>query len=121
MREIKFRAWVKDEKRMLAGQDLCRIIANYHGLNNEEWANLEMMQFTGLKDKNGKEIFEGDVVRDSEYRRLTVRFNTEGDFYGLCFQGIITVFQNPSPKVIDKYGIEIIGNIYENPELIGEK
>lgn len=74
--------------------------------------------FTGRKDVNGVEIYEGDIVRDCEGRRLTVQFNTEGDFFGLCFQGIITIYQNPHPTMIKKWKIEVIGNIYENPEML---
>lgn len=69
-REIKFRAWLKDDKRMVEVRSIDFheegniITVNYNDifgfeLNENE---IELMQYTGLKDKNGKEIYEGDVV-----------------------------------------------------------
>jgi hypothetical protein len=80
MREIKFRAWIKSEKRWY-GDDIKWFPLRV--LNNEENCadDLEFTQFTGLLDKNGKEIYEGDIVR---WR-------------------------------------EVIGNIYENHELVEDK
>ena len=79
-----------------------------------------LMQFTGLKDKNGKEIYEGDIVKaDSSYHiwggaKLKV-------FYGeVKFEperGYYCVFKDTNRTDIDKNHIEVIGNIYQNPEL----
>jgi uncharacterized phage protein (TIGR01671 family) len=72
MREIKFRAWDKDSKRMRYAEDLIGPggwVIQFHGVPLEigihgvfEPENVELMQYTGLEDKNGKEIYEGDIV-----------------------------------------------------------
>ena len=68
MREIKFRAWDIAEKRMFQvnpvhweEESACRAGDDY--LANAKMVGWELMQYTGLKDKNGKEIYEGDIVR----------------------------------------------------------
>ena len=68
------------------------------------------MQFTGLKDKNGKEIYEGDVVRYSANKEehISEVVYIESFFGVEKHTGILSSF----------YPIEIIGNIYENPELL---
>jgi hypothetical protein len=125
MREIKFRAWDKRHKEM------CPVVSltwwnDYATLtaalgppiktSNLDPADFELMQYTGLKDKNGKEIYEGDIL-------LRERRNFPVEFYqgkcGPCVGDNIMVwrlaaFHNSwnGPEV------EVIGNIHENPELI---
>lgn len=68
------------------------------------------MLYTGLKDKTGKEIYEGDIVRDGEYMAEEVTFRIA------CLMGIAsTQMENSSNKTI-----EVIGNIYENSDLLEE-
>ena len=80
--------------------------------------DLKIMQYTGLKDKNNKEIYEGDILLDRNnkkpykviFKNGSFRAEFEGDFEEYSFDLIDVVAQ----------GCEIIGNIYENPELIKE-
>ena len=80
--------------------------------------NLKIMQYTGLKDKNNKEIYEGDILLDGNNKKTykvifengSFRAEFEGDFEEYSFDLIDVVAQ----------GCEVVGNIYENPELIKE-
>lgn len=113
MREIKFRAWDKKNKKMLIDfisifNDTCEFDAHC----DEE--DLELMQYTGLKDKNGKgkEIYEGDLVKSDEWV-----FEVVWDEAGAWKYELRS--NNWSPKMGVVLTIaEVIGNIYENPELL---
>ena len=142
MREIKFRAWDKmgglwidrfaiDED----GQVLLHDTQNYYLTDAVEPV---LMQYTGLKDKNGKEIYEGDIVRilytDWASKSQDDSRTLEQYLIDIAHVGSI-VYKAPTFEInfgIGKYGdndygsikpgrhgyIEVIGNIYENPELI---
>jgi len=127
MKEIKFRAWDKTRKQMYVGDELDSI---YHNgiimivTDNNDWIvmpeDYELMQYTGLKDKNGKEIYEGDIVRikqynyDSEWRLCTLTIVSPITFTSDC-QFFPTKLVNNRLWEPDT---EVIGNIYENPELL---
>ena len=113
MRTIKFRYWSEDTKKMIDGKEAFGIL-NETIQHNLIVANI--MQFTGLSDKNGKEVFEGDVLR----------LNGIGGDEKEC--AIYQVFWNDkTASFIDKKtktalyligeSAEVIGNIYSNPEL----
>lgn len=112
MREIKFRAWHKEKKIMgeVLGID---ILHKEIFFSNED---VELMQYTELKDEYGDEIYEGDIVtlHNSRYK---VIFNSEEARFVLkdVFFEIDIPFTNNNNK-----RIEVIGNIYENSELLGE-
>jgi uncharacterized phage protein (TIGR01671 family) len=129
MREIKFRAWHKVHKEMFSVFQLAR--NGLYGLEQRSdingittrWAafeDIDIMQYTGLEDKNGKEIYEGDIVRYT--KRHDPHFNKDicsvGEVYWNGFSYRIKGSNYGQSE--EKYAIqcEIIGNIYENPELL---
>jgi len=127
MREIKFRAWDGNRLIYLASSQMSGIFME---MNNCHWGifdgnartklrlcgstdkNSVLMQFTGLQDKNGKEIYEGDIVEGStqdDYPRSVIGFE----------DGSFVIQQAPLAKwKVSHFELTIIGNIYENPELL---
>lgn len=78
--------------------------------------DIHLMQSTGLKDKNGKEIFEGDILKSNKY--ITSVFYERGAYcVKFCRTTNTTVTMNVI-SFIEKYKTKVIGNIYENPELL---
>ena len=127
MREIKFRAWNKDENSMV---DLKAItpLALSSSMNNQMalqgkdglflpfFDNVELMQYTGLKDKNGKEVFEGDIV--SKAGAFIV---WSEDLSCWCFAFKNDSIQTPLFHIRKATSeMDVIGNIYENANLLAE-
>jgi uncharacterized phage protein (TIGR01671 family) len=103
MREIKFRAWDKKEKRYLSQKEVNEFNLFYFF----DWDGLDVQQFTGVKDKNEKEIWEGDIIKTPR-GKTTIKYS-------------YTYFSPLDDS--GEYGwfaslVEVIGNIYENPELL---
>lgn len=115
-REIKFRAWNVDE--MIYSIAVKDSFAFSHGehlqVENGE-RNYTIMQFTGLLDKNGNEIYEGDILS----QHFSTSFNSAGRLENKVLQEVKwdkAGFNISHPLRMDIY--EVIGNIYENPELL---
>lgn len=116
MREIKFRAWDKEKSKMNKN-------FRFDEFNdvNDYFADDDFvfMQYTGLKDKNDKEIYEGDIAH---FRTLNgtkligeVKYDEDGVSFLITAKGCYAEYLN------GVYALEVVGNIYENKELLNEK
>jgi len=120
MTPLKFRAWDSENKWMITqGEPDNEKLSSFahHYLWSDE--NIEsgktvIMQSTGLKDKNGKEIFEGDILDIKDPEKLEVKWGN-GGFYAATKR--LTGFCKLL-NAVELDCAEIIGNIYENPELL---
>ena len=122
MREIKFRAWLKEERKMVNVETLfiginrlCFGNSKTEDLFFRDFEEVELMQYTGVKDKNGKEIYEGDITICKygpqiamEVKWVDEGFRTLGKYDGDNYVGFV------------KNNEEVIGNIYENKNLLEE-
>ena len=132
-REIKFRVWDTYNKEMLDVQEL-DYADSYNGqpmiittMYNDYFDTEEMilMQYTGLHDKNGKEIYEGDIVSKEVFD------DTKPNYINKSYAKVVYIEElagfylvNKSNKILwevadDKYNIEVVSTIYDNSELLG--
>lgn len=127
MRDVKFKAWDKEHKRWTnysIADDLPRFYDKHTGCwkTDKEGKRFVLSQYTGLKDKNNREIYEGDVIKAISFARWigVVEYSDENqafifDDLDKKYRGKSTVFMNQFDD-----GFEILGNIYENPKLLKE-
>jgi hypothetical protein len=124
-REIKYRAWLKEENKMVIVETIDFSEKSIQYLEKNEiidayllrrmiFEDIELMQYTGIKNKNGLEIYEGDIIICKygpeimmEVKWIDEGFRTLGKYNGDNYVGYV------------KNSAEVIGNIYENPELLG--
>lgn len=116
MKEIKFRAWDKQEKKMIfdnvqyelaaINKPATKHIRNFIGFNEADFEFFDITQYTGLKDINDNEIYIGDLILWTE----GVTFFVDGSIPSL--NKLYYRVNHPTRKKV-----KIIGNIYENPEL----
>lgn len=136
-RELKFRVWDKLEKRYLKITPFSKhhyvldLDGKFHNLQNGSGGDEYVVeQFTGLKDVNGQEIYEGDIVEYCDGQKLPVcmgqyftGFERRDSHYGwyVSSNEAISDLALDERYAVDEYGVEIIGNINENPELLNMK
>ena len=115
MRDIKFRAWNTHAKRMLIGypnpenKHFYEIVGSTYPGMGTDFRVLEIMQYTGLTDRN-RDWYEGDIIARGD-RRAVIAF-VQGEFVAQGSEGMGRLWQYLEA------GFEVIGNIYAHPELI---
>jgi hypothetical protein len=126
MREIRFRAWDKQRKEYLSGGEVFLAIQpgkhprNIVYLDNIKDPDMfkdrfDLEQFTGLRDKGGREIYEGDIAKDPDGKTHVVKwqcYSAAWEFYGKLGSSLFVM------RYPDMF--EIIGNVHDNPELLNE-
>jgi uncharacterized phage protein (TIGR01671 family) len=131
MRDIKVKAWNKDLKQFFYVSDSFSI--SLHDTGNtvimwssdgivDEFPADEIMQFTGLTDKNGVEIYEGDILASEWVRAFAVEFGEcDASIQGsICEVPMLAFNINGTPLCTDEE-YEVVGNKYENPNLLIKK
>ncbi|PGM07218.1 hypothetical protein CN938_22150 [Bacillus thuringiensis] len=117
MKEIKFRAWDGDRMQKVLTLGLYEGFVDTNKLHSDI-EDFKLMQYTGLKDKNGKEIYEGDIVKVSDHP-FNSSIKVDGHYevgydsetMDLCCGGWYLHRM--------RHWAEVVGNIYETPELLG--
>ena len=128
MKQVKFRAWEKNSKEMIDVYDIDFVGGMIN--SNTAWRGLEeveLMQYTGLNDKNGKERYFDHIVKIT-WRKDTDSYLQQGDDYiekefiariVWHIDRIVYVLANRKKlNCPSDVQVEVIGNIYENPELL---
>lgn len=132
----KFRVWVKIGKRMIFSDDILDIdyenkeivtqqVYFVNGLPDDrdiycyDFDDIELMQSTGLVDKNGKEIFEGDIVKMSKDVYSEPTYYEVVRHYGGAYR--LESKQHGCELWLRHTDCEVVGNIYENRELLEDK
>jgi uncharacterized phage protein (TIGR01671 family) len=120
-REIKFRAWIKNKNRM---ENCIEVNSFYVGdCDRFRWKHdeVELMQYIGIKDKNDKEIYDGDIVKvtySSGFSIYVVKYANDCAYYML--ESIMDKYELDTFCGYEQEQLEVIGNKFENYKLIEE-
>jgi len=127
---MKFRVWDKKDKVMLGvkGYDEVKKVFNcyrYYNPKNEHITiyvpkdNSILMWYIRFKDKNNKEVYEKDIIKDKKGDKWIIQWNDVEFCYDVVLIGKIECWKHLSDLLSENEGdVEVIGNIYENPELL---
>lgn len=123
MRDIRFRAWNKKYDFMMP---YVMVAAYGYGrkckYDGEWWedTDIEVMQYTGLHDKNGKEIYEGDIILagHAKWKCKVIWDEMCARFIGMTNDKDVKIVYVDMVDKNNKSAVEVVGNIYENPELL---
>lgn len=122
MREIEYRAWDKKDKRMaqvLLIDWLNKLVDLDQGVIEREFEEVELLQYTGLKDEYENKLFEGDIVEvhRNSIKRYVIRF-IDGSFVFATSYEVMCAYQDIYHFLDADYEVIKLGNIYENPGLL---
>jgi uncharacterized phage protein (TIGR01671 family) len=128
MRDFKFRAWDKKKKTWTNYQiidDMTYFMDKITGVwhRDDEFKRFKLLQYTGMQDKNKKEIYEGDIIKIVDENGVideldpNTGFGTVIWFEEYAFWYVDKI-ENGLGGIINYYNVEVIGNIYDNPELL---
>ncbi|WP_415341517.1 YopX family protein [Clostridium perfringens] len=126
-RDIKFRAWDRYKERMgeidkfhLKDKECSLILDNGDKIIHFYYDEIDIMQYTGLKDKNGKEIYEGDILERHGYWPIRIEYDKGclmvRDLDEVRYNNLILNVPICNFESINDW--KVIGNIYENPEVL---
>ena len=126
MREIKFRAWDKEQKEWVKYSITDNIPIFCHNTSrwrtDKEGERFILCQYIGLKDENDREIYEGDIIKAVSFAKPIgiVKYSDENQAF--IFNDLDKKYRGYSTALMNQFddGFEILGNIYENPELLEE-
>lgn len=135
MREVRFRSWSEQTKKMVPWGFIKNGFFSPSTVGGVNMFDMPQMQFTGLTDKNGVEIYEGDIIRDrfisqpgfgsmgfgSSFDREWITEVKVPEIYMHWDENQFGDFEDLKKHFAEgdkDYGVEVIGNRYENPELL---
>lgn len=116
-RIYKFRSWLPEFNKMAYGHIgwINRKAVIGDAIYEKDLVMQNLMQFTGLLDRNGKEIYEGDIVKTITGLRQKIIYREDMGIFAMCRLDNIGATMEIT---FDKEGVEVIGNMYSNPELL---
>ena len=132
MREIKFRAWDNKHKKwmwpypdafwIIGETTVFNLLAQAEDMSIRDYNEIQIVQYTGLKDKNGTEIYEGDIINDPEWWWGPGEVFLNRGVCGPCIGDSVMAYvcrnaRGVSYNIWDGKDVEVIGDIYKNPEL----